>query len=135
MTKNDINTAFAEGTDCSQLVLEAFADKLAMDKDLAHRISAAFGAGMHQGETCGAVTGAGMVLGLKYGNDKELLLTKTEEFRNQIAKKYNSCMCKGILGYDISKEEERAKILEENLLFITCPAVVLDSIEILEKLL
>ncbi len=40
-----------------------------MDTELAYKVSSGFGAGMFQGETCGAVIrGAYMALGLKYGS-------------------------------------------------------------------
>ena len=35
-----------------------------MDTELAYKVSSGFGAGMFQGETCGAVIGAYMALGL-----------------------------------------------------------------------
>lgn len=135
MNEEQIKEAFMTGTDCSQVVLESFSDMLDLDKDTAHRIAAAFGGGMQHGETCGAVSGAAMVLGLKYGNDKPLLLSKLEEFRDTLSKKYDSCVCKEILKYDISVDEEKDKIMEENLLFTICPKLVLDSIEILETLM
>ena len=59
---------FSEGFSCSQSVLAAFAPELGLDADAALRVSAAFGGGMGRtGGPCGAVTGALMVLGLKYG--------------------------------------------------------------------
>ncbi len=58
-------------------------------------MSACFGGGMQCGETCGAVTGALMVIGLKYGhsvnNDlkqKEIMREKTSEFKRLFAEKY-----------------------------------------------
>ncbi len=42
-----------------------------MDRETALKISDSFGGGMaRMGETCGAVNGALMVIGLKYGNTK-----------------------------------------------------------------
>ena len=76
MTETDSDTSridlahsrFSEGFSCSQSVLAAFAPELGLDADAALRVSAAFGGGMGRtGGTCGAVTGALMALGLKYG--------------------------------------------------------------------
>ncbi len=59
---------FRKGFNCSQAVLSAFAEEFGLDPIMAYRVAAAFGGGMgHMGETCGAVTGAFMVIGLKYG--------------------------------------------------------------------
>jgi len=61
---------FDEGYACSQSVLLAFADDFNLDKATAKRISATFGGGMGRlRETCGAVTGGFMVLGLAFGNE------------------------------------------------------------------
>ena len=51
---------------CAQSVLAAFAPDAGMSAEDACRVSANFGSGMKMGGTCGAVTGALMVLGL-YG--------------------------------------------------------------------
>ena len=62
---------FSEGFSCSQSVLAAFAPELGLDADAALRVSAAFGGGMGRlGDTCGAVTGALMVLGLRLRRDR-----------------------------------------------------------------
>lgn len=97
---------------------------------------------MQCGETCGAVTGALMVIGLKYGhsvnNDlkqKEIMREKTSEFKRLFAEKYVSCMCRELLGHDISKADEMEQVLEQGLLLDFCPCVVRDIIEILEKMI
>jgi len=62
---------FDEGYACSQSVLLAFADHFKLDKTTAKRISATFGGGMGRlRETCGAVTGGFMVMGLAFGNEE-----------------------------------------------------------------
>lgn len=61
---------FDEGYACSQAVLLAYADHFDLDKNTAKRISSTFGGGMGRlRETCGAVTGGFMVLGLAFGNE------------------------------------------------------------------
>ena len=79
---------------------------------------------------------------LKYGhsmnNDlkqKEIMREKTSEFKRLFAEKYESCMCRELLGHDISKEDEMEQVLEQGLLFDFCPCVVRDIIEILEKMI
>ena len=67
MKKEEVLESFMEGFDCCQVVFHYWAEKLGMDEELAYRISTGFGAGMLQGETCGAIIGAYMALGLKYG--------------------------------------------------------------------
>ena len=64
MTKEQVLEEFDKGYDCCQVVFRYWAEKLNMDTELAYKVSSGFGAGMFQGETCGAVIGAYMALGL-----------------------------------------------------------------------
>ena len=97
---------------------------------------------MGLGETCGAVVGAMIVLGLKYGHcdvehmgQKDIMNAKRAEFLQKFQEKYAVCNCKGLLKHDISKLEEMQKILDEGLLFDFCPEVVKDSITILKEII
>ncbi len=54
----------ASGCNCAQAVLLAFAEELCLSKETAAKIALPFGGGMARGETCGALTGALMALGL-----------------------------------------------------------------------
>ena len=141
MKKEQIKELFLEGIDCSQVVAEAFADTLDMDKTLLRKMSACFGGGMQCGETCGAVTGALMVIGLKYGHylegdqeQKALMSGKMAEFKKLFLEKYPSCMCRDLLGHDISQPGEMEKVLEKGLLFDFCPRLAEDVIDVLEKI-
>ena len=55
-----------KGCNCAQAVLCAYADLLGLDEKQACKIAEGFGTGMGgMGETCGAVTAAFMLIGLK----------------------------------------------------------------------
>lgn len=142
MKKELIAEQFKKGFDCSQVVLEHYADELGLTKEAANRIAAAFGGGMGIGETCGAVVGAMIALGIKYGHcsgehmeQKEIMNEKRAEFLQAFSENYPSCVCKELLKYDISKPEELEKIMEEGLLFDFCPQIVADVAEILNNML
>ena len=49
---------------CAQAVLVPFAAEMGLSEEQAYALGAHFGAGMRHGSTCGAVTGALMVLGM-----------------------------------------------------------------------
>lgn len=141
MSREEIKQLFMEGIDCSQVVAGEFAGKLGVEEEILRKMSACFGGGMQCGETCGAVAGALMVLGLKYGHcvngdqeQKQKMLEKTAEFKSMFAEKYPSCMCRELLGHDISKPGEVEKVMEKGLLFDLCPRIVEDVNEILEKI-
>lgn len=133
---------FKQGIDCSQLVMGYAAGKIGMDSEDALKVSAAFGGGMWAGRTCGCVSGALMALGLKYGysepnstEQKNILLAKKAVFEQKFAEENKSLVCKEILGYDLSKPEERSQIMEKNLLFTICPKAVCSACKILDELL
>ena len=142
MTKEEIKNLFMQGIDCSQVVTGAFAEKMGMTEEQARKVSSCFGGGMMCGETCGAVTGALMVIGMVYGHSregdqsqKEIMAAKTGEFKKLFGEKYSSCICRELLGHDISKPGEMEKVLEKGLMFDFCPRVVEDTIDILQKIL
>ncbi|RLD53569.1 MAG: hypothetical protein DRI97_13205, partial [Bacteroidetes bacterium] len=61
---------FLSGYNCAQSILLSFADDLKFSKELAQKMAAGFGGGMgKRQETCGAVTGAIMVLGMMKGEE------------------------------------------------------------------
>ena len=59
---------FKNGFNCSQAVFAAFAGEFGMDEETALKVSAGLGGGVGRSrEVCGAVSGAAMLVGFKYG--------------------------------------------------------------------
>lgn len=141
MDKEQISGLFMRGQDCSQVVFEHFAESLGMSAEEANRLTAAFGGGSGMGETCGAVVGAMMVIGMKYGHkgpddmeSREILMAKRAEFIEKWKARRGSCMCKDMLGDDISTPEGLGRILESGKLFSLCPEIVMDAVDVLESM-
>lgn len=133
---------FEEGFCCSQAVFSIYAEQWGVDRDIALKISDAFGAGMATGRTCGAVTGAFMVLGLKYGRikadddeTKQKMRALTREFTAKFIKRNDSIECKKLLGYDITIPEELAAAEEKGLFHTLCPELIEDAVNILNPML
>lgn len=134
---------FKEGFNCSQAILSAYAEQLGLDRELSLKISGAFGGGMgRMGEICGAVTGAFMVIGLKYAKTraedeekKEKTYRLVKEFVSRFKNRNGSIVCRELLGFDISTPEGMEQIKERNLFSVLCPKFVQDSAEILEEIL
>ncbi len=134
---------FTNGFNCAQAVFTTYCEELGLDKETALKISCAFGGGMGLiGETCGAVTGAFMVIGLKYGKskaddnaakDKTYALVK--EFSKRFKAEFGSVNCKELLKYDIGNLEEMKKAAEEGLFKSLCPRLVKRATEIVEEIL
>jgi C_GCAxxG_C_C family probable redox protein len=132
-----------DGYNCAQSVFSIFAPGLGLEEGKAAKIASAFGGGMaRKGDVCGAVTGAFMVLGLKYGSsrpeDKETKEKSYEiarEFIRRFTERSGTIVCRDLLGCDISTHEgfERAK--QQGLFDTVCAKLVKDSVEILEDML
>lgn len=141
LNKQEVIDLFVSGIDCGQVVAAHFADKLGISKAEMYRMTAAFGGGFGAGESCGAVAGAMVVIGLKYGHasadegeKKELMNAKRAEFLTQWSRRRPSCACRDLLGHDISQPGEFEKVLEEGTMLDLCPELVLDAIDILETI-
>jgi len=134
---------YRSGLNCSQTVLTAYTEDLHFDNNLALNISSGFGAGMGRlQETCGAVTGAYMVLGIfngiKYNDNKlkkEETYTLIQEFSEKFKQMNGSLDCKSLLNCNL-KSEEGMRFAKENNLFATiCEKCISDSISIVGKLI
>lgn len=141
MDKEQVAGLFMRGQDCSQVVISHFADEIGLSDDEANRLASAFGGGSGMGETCGAVIGAMMVIGMKYGHNgpddmeqRDALMAKRAEFIEKWKERRGSCMCKELVGDDISTPEGLGRILEAGTMFTLCPELVMDAIDILDHI-
>ena len=128
---------------CSQSVLVAFGPEMGMSENDCLKVSCAFGGGMaRQQKTCGAVTGAMMAIGLKYGkaaneDESKKLHTyaRTNEFCEAFEQEHNSLICKDLLnGLDMNTEDGINKIKELNLFKLKCDKYVETAVEIIEQM-
>ena len=136
-------SCFKEGFSCSQAMLSTYGLEFGLDRETALKVAGAFGGGMgRMGETCGAVTGAFMVLGLKYGNTraedmeaKKNTYSLVKEFVNRFKSRNSSIVCRELLNCDISTPDGMELAKEKNLFTTLCPKLVLDAAEIIEQIL
>lgn len=144
MDKTDIAVdTFKQGFSCSQAVFSTYATQFGLDEPTALKLAASFGGGMARlGETCGAVTGAMLILGLQYGAisatdtaSKTKNYALCRELVNQFIARNKSIRCKDLIGCDISTPEGY-KLAADKIVFRTiCPKLVKDAAEILEQLI
>lgn len=128
---------------CSQALFGAFAEDFGMDLRTAFKISTCFGAGMRQGDVCGCISAALMVLGLAFGfydaQDRELEMygnQKTREFMEKFRERMNGdMMCRDILAHDIATPEGMMIIKQAGVILKNCPRPINHSIDILEEML
>ena len=136
----------ARGYGCGQAVLAAFAEDYGLNEETSLRISTGFGSGMgRMCEVCGALTGAFMVIGLKYGKvitdgtrygtDTETTYRLVAELAKKFQEKNGSIYCRDLIGHDLSNPDERAKVIQLGLFKTTCGKAILDAVELLEETL
>jgi len=135
--------SFNNGFNCCQSVLLAYCQEFGLDSHVASRLSTGFGGGMgRMAGVCGAVTGAFMVLGLKYGKmraednePKQKTYKLIRKFAEKFKARNDSIICKDILECDISTRQGLRTAREKALFSKLCPKFVQDAAEILEEML
>lgn len=133
-------TLFSGGFACSQAVLAAFCEKYGLDETMALRVATGFAGGMKSAEVCGAVSGAVIVIGLRYGHvdmaDREsrrFAGRKVEEFMRAFRDRHGHLTCRDLLGCDITTADGRQTAMDGKLFTTRCVDLVRDAVKILEE--
>ena len=136
-------SCFSEGFNCAQSVLSVYSTQFGLDRESALKVAGAFGGGIAgRGETCGAVTGSLMVIGLARASvregdpdAKERTRSMARQFLEQFESTHGSCKCRDLLNCDIGTPEGREQALTKNLFKTACPAFISRAVEILDGIL
>jgi C_GCAxxG_C_C family probable redox protein len=134
------------GYGCAQAVLATYADDFGLEEGLALRLATGFGSGMgRMCEVCGALAGAFMVIGMKYGKAKtdgtrygtetETTYRLVSQLANQFKERNGTIYCRDLIGHNLMDPDERAKVIELGLFTTTCRKCILDAVDLLEETL
>jgi C_GCAxxG_C_C family probable redox protein len=134
---------FKNGYSCSQAILIAFGSQFGLSHEMAARIAAPFGGGLaRRGEICGALSGALMVIGLKFGNtsaedkdSKEHAHQLSEVFLRRFESRHGTIACRDLIDWDISTPNGLQSARDSQLFSSICPKFVYDAADILTDLL
>lgn len=124
---------------CAQTVFSLFAEDVGLDESTALKISSCFGGGMNCAETCGAVTGSYMVIGMKHGHftSNPVAKAKTKELVKQFNEKFKaahgSLICKQLTGFDISTPEGAAAAGANHIHDTKCTEFIKTACNLLEE--
>ena len=143
MTRTEFAVArLKEGYRCSQAVLEAWAQEGGLDPMLARTIALPLAGGSALGGECGALTGAFLVIGLKYGvsraDDAEGFMTvfsKVQELANGFKSLHGALNCYDLLGLDVFSEEGLREFKERDMKLTRCVRYVEDAMNLLEQVI
>jgi C_GCAxxG_C_C family probable redox protein len=127
------------GFNCSQAVLSSYSDVLSFDKELALSVSCGFGAGMGRLQgTCGAVTGAYMVLGIysskkhkDNGDRKAHSYLMIQAFNKKFIEKHKTTDCEMLLNCDLKTEQGQLYFKNNNLLETVCKSCIKDAVQLI----
>ena len=123
---------FREGFSCSQSVLMAFAPGLGIDERQAALVASAFGGGMaRHGWTCGALTGALMVMGLHAGHTtaedtatKDALYARVQALVARFEEGHGATACRQLTGAYLLDPAERQAASDRGVFTTQCPQFV-----------
>ena len=108
---------------CAQSVICSYCDRMNIDEQTALNIGNSFAAGMGNMEgTCGALVGAGVVLGL-VNKDRAKSVREMREIISKFQERNGATQCKVLKGI------ESGNVLRE------CPDCVADACEFLEEVI
>ncbi|MDZ4121855.1 MAG: C-GCAxxG-C-C family protein, partial [Candidatus Cloacimonadaceae bacterium] len=131
------------GCNCAQSVLIQFCEEYGLPVETAQKLASGFGGGMCHGRTCGALSGAIMVLGLAQGfsgteaspetkqNFRILVQSLVDEFHSL----HGDTDCTPLLGMDLNLPGNRDLARELNLPEERCAQYIQSSILIVKTLL
>jgi C_GCAxxG_C_C family probable redox protein len=129
--------AFREGANCCQSVLSSCSELTGIDPLKSRAVAAAFGGGIcHWGQTCGAVNGGLMALGLIYPElSKDEIYELGNKFAANFVTRNGSTQCKGLIGVDFSDAEQYAKAKSDNVFQLRCGKYIGDAVDILKEMI
>ncbi|MEI7833603.1 MAG: C-GCAxxG-C-C family protein [bacterium] len=134
---------FDERYACGEAILMAYGPDYGLDRDLAQRLALPLAGGMgHLAKTCGAVTGAMLVLGLNTRattpDEMELrvqTLGAVQQLVAEFTKLHGTLDCSALLGVDISTSEGYAEFAGSDLINTHCASFVKEVTEIIERIM
>lgn len=134
---------FGNGCNCAQAVFTSFCEELGLDKKVGLKIACPFGGGMgHTGEVCGAVTGAMLTIGLKFGSESpesgDIKIQNykiTQDFIARFKERNGSVNCTELINYNLSDELQLDLARQSGVFKTKCPKYVSDAVEILEQMI
>ena len=123
---------FKIGFNCAESVLKSLTTEMGIECSYIPKIATGFGAGLgRHGEICGAITGAVMALGLKYGRSdtkdpeaKEKAYAIVDGFIKAFESKFKNVRCIDLTGCNMLTPEGLQKAKDDNVHKNVCTDLV-----------
>ena len=132
------------GLNCAQAIITAFGQNLEINSHTAKMLGRSLAGGIgHRADTCGYLTAGCLILAKAFDSADENQ-TRQDTFKavaelfNRFEKKRGSAACRDLLGADMSTDQGKKEIAEQDLVTKICKShngIGHDVAEILEDLL
>jgi C_GCAxxG_C_C family probable redox protein len=123
-------------------VLAGCGEPWGLDKETALRLGRVLGSGLSAGDICGAVSAAGMVLGLVQGpigpDDPQArgrVKEQNREFQRRFRARHGSIVCRELLGVDPNDRDAFDGAIDRGHFKARCASFVASAAELLEDML
>jgi C_GCAxxG_C_C family probable redox protein len=132
-----------KGFNCAQSIVKAYSAELGVDEQAAVKMASSLGAGIgYNGEVCGALSGAALVIGARYGNTdpadtagREKAYGKVNELLEKFQREHHTVLCRELISINLKIPEELKRARETGVFQNQCPMFVLSAGKILEEIL
>jgi C_GCAxxG_C_C family probable redox protein len=142
MSKVDRAVELFETFNCAQAVFTACGPYPGLSEQMCLTLTGPFGGGMGaMGETCGAVTGAFLVLGARHGQAMATdpaqargpLYKRVGAFAEAFRERHGSLSCRELTGCDFRTPAGQADSKARDLHHTLCQHLVASAVELLEE--
>ncbi|HDQ05058.1 MAG TPA: C_GCAxxG_C_C family protein [Deltaproteobacteria bacterium] len=131
------------GYNCAQAIVKTYAADVGLNEEEIVKTASVLGGGISRtGNVCGAVSGASLIIGAKFGSTdntrlekKDKVYKKGREMLERFAEENKSILCSEILGYDISSKEGLMRARQSGVFIRKCPGFVASAAKILESII
>ena len=134
---------FLQGYNCAQAIAGGFSEEVGLNRETAVKIASSFGGGMGgMREVCGALTGAFVILGIKYGyidpvdatakaNHYKLVKDTADKFKE----KWGTILCRDLMKRLAEEKDALLGDKPKEYKSRPCLIIVEDVAKILEEIL
>jgi len=134
---------FQNGLNCSQSMVATYGPRFGLETEIGIKLASGLGGGLGRtGETCGAVTGSILVLGLAFDSgragdkeSKDRVAAKVREFLDRFCETNGTARCRSLIQCDISTPEKSAEAKAKGVFDTICPKLIESAALILEKMI
>jgi C_GCAxxG_C_C family probable redox protein len=131
------------GFNCAQSMVKAYAAELNADEAAVVRMAAPFGGGIgRNGYVCGAVSGAVMVIGARFGNAdaadtaaRDRAYAVVSKLLEKFREEHHTVLCRELISFEINNPEGYQRAREAGVFQNRCPLFLRSVGKILDEIL